>query len=277
MFTYEICFEINPFSEDFKDIFIALLSENGYDEFLETQIGFNTFSSSAPNENEINDIISVCENSVSIKFIINKIEHKNWNEEWEKSIKPLIIADKCLIYTSFHENLPDLPYKIIIDPKMAFGTGHHQTTELIIESLFEINLVDLNVLDMGCGTGILAILSSMLGAKKVLAIDNDINSVNSTKENLLQNNISNTVVYQADILENQVEKFDFIIANINRNILIELAESFANNIKEKGLIILSGFYKDDLEIIDKNFSENGFNLISYKQKDNWIAPIYQKK
>ena len=176
-----------------------------------------------------------------ISYEVLKIEQQNWNEEWERHFNPVLIDDTVLIKASFHQNLPQSLYEIIIDPKMSFGTGHHSTTALMIKMMITMDFKNKDVLDMGCGTGVLAILAHKLGASHVSAVDIDEWAVNNAKENLQHNSIKNFEIWQggAETLTNN--KFDVILANINRNILVNDMPAYANSLKKGGLLILSGF------------------------------------
>ena len=238
-----------PSSEGFvKDVLSAQLADIGFESFTESEqtlLGYipqKLFS-----EDTINNLLREFEFAQNIAFSCTEMEDKNWNEEWEKNFfQPIIIGDKCVIHSSFHKDYPKALYDILIDPKMAFGTGHHETTSLMIESLLENNLKDKSVLDMGCGTAILSILSSLLGAANVVGIDIDEWAYNNAIENIEINKISNINLKLggAEIL-NEEMKFNVVLANINKNILLNDIKIYVKTLNEEGELYVSGFYESD--------------------------------
>ncbi len=260
--------------EDFhQDLLIGALGEIGFDTFEETDFGFKAYiESSKFNQEELNSQLIDYHNLFSFSYEVNLIPQKNWNEVWESNFEPIEIKDQVYVRANFHPVKPSFKYEIVIDPKMAFGTGHHQTTAMIMEYLLETDLKDKNVLDMGCGTGILAILASKLGAKNLVAIDNDDVCFESTMENSQLNHIKNIKAICGSKEAIPDEQYDIILANINRNILIDQMESYAKVLKPDGLIFFSGFYEDpDLEIINEEARKYNLKYISHKKKDNWVA------
>lgn len=260
--------------EDFhQDLLIGALGEIGFDTFEETDFGFKAYiESSKFNQEELNSQLIDYHNLFSFSYEVNLIPQKNWNEVWESNFEPIEINDQVYVRANFHPVKPSFKYEIVIDPKMAFGTGHHQTTAMIMEYLLETDLKDKNVLDMGCGTGILAILASKLGAKNLVAIDNDDVCFESTMENSQLNHIKNIKAICGSKEAIPDEQYDIILANINRNILIDQMESYAKVLKPDGLIFFSGFYEDpDLEIINEEARKYNLKYISHKKKDNWVA------
>ncbi|NUM32030.1 MAG: 50S ribosomal protein L11 methyltransferase [Bacteroidetes bacterium] len=200
-------------------------------------------------------------------------ENKNWNEEWEKSYEPVLVNSQCAIRATFHEPF-NVEYEIVITPKMSFGTGHHSTTFLMAQSLFELNITNKTVLDMGCGTGILAILAEKLGASKVTAIDNEDNAVENTIENIKNNNCS-----KISVLKNESDfngKFDLIMSNITKNINLEMLEKYSFSLNNDGIILLSGFYTEDVEDLKIACKKQNLKIFNQKSKNNW-ACIYLKK
>jgi ribosomal protein L11 methyltransferase len=212
-----------------------------------------------------------------IEYSPEQIKDRNWNEEWEKNFQPVVIADKCYIRAHFHERRENVPYEIIIEPKMAFGTGHHETTSLMVEQMLLLDFTDKQVLDMGCGTGVLGIMASKLQAKHILAIDIDEWAYNNTLENCSVNHITNISATQGDIDKIQNHRFDIILANINRNILIRQLPSYANALPSGGLLLMSGIYTADANIIQQSAADNGFSYIRTKEKNNWAAILFVKR
>jgi ribosomal protein L11 methyltransferase len=201
------------------------------------------------------------------------IGEKNWNEEWEKNYEPVLIAGRCHIRAPFHEKMEGIDYEIEIEPKMSFGTAHHETTQMMIELMLEKNFENLKVLDMGCGTGVLAILASKMGATEVLAIDNDEWAYKNAVENVQKNNLSNITILQGDDQLLVKEQFDIIIANINRNILLQQFDAYINCLQPGGFIFLSGFYEADVTPLLQRAQSGNLNLIEKIRKNSWVAMI----
>lgn len=260
--------------EDFhQDLLISTLGEIGFDTFEETDFGFKAYiESSKFNQAELDTQLSDYRGLFSFSYEVNLIPQKNWNEVWESNFSPIEIKDQVYVRANFHPVKPTFKYEIVIDPKMAFGTGHHQTTAMIMEYLLETDVTNKKVLDMGCGTGILAILASKLGAQDLVAIDNDEVCFDSTLENSQLNHIKNIKALCGSKEAIPDEGFEIILANINRNILVDQMSSYAKVLKSDGLIFFSGFYEDpDLEIINEEARKYGLKYISHKKKDNWVA------
>lgn len=212
----------------------------------------------------------------TIEYSYTKIEDKNWNEEWEKNFHPVLIANKCYIHAAFHPLNKNVPYEILIAPKMAFGTGHHETTSLMIEKMLSTDFTGKNVLDMGCGTGVLAIMASMLNAKHILAIDIDEWAYENTIENYSLNHIGNITAEQGDIDLIVNKEFDIILANINRNILINQIPHYAKTLASNGLLFMSGIYQSDFDVINKTAQDNGLINLTLVEKNKWIALSFKK-
>lgn len=265
--------------EDYQaDLLIDALSQIGFDTFEETGTGFKAYIADVKfNQNELNNALEGFKEMFSFSFDENLILHQNWNEIWESNFEPLRISDQCYIRATFHQPKPEYPYEIVIDPKMAFGTGHHQTTAMMMELMLDESFNGKQVLDMGCGTGILAILASKLGAKNILAIDNDEVCYESTLENAELNNVNNIQVLcgSKDIIPNQT--VDIILANINRNILLDQLERYEEVLADNGVIFLSGFYHDiDLEMITQKAETLGLKYIKHKKTQDWVAAKFFK-
>ncbi len=205
---------------------------------------------------------------------ISDIENENWNASWERNFKDAIIGKNIQARAPFHPS-SGLKHDIIISPKMAFGTGHHETTSLTAQALEKLDCSKKTVLDMGCGSGLLAILASQKGAKRVLAIDYDINSVNNTIENVQLNKAENVEVRQADSLEKVTEKFDIIVSNIVKNINLRLLPEFVARLNNDGRIILCGFLDQDLDELQKATSAHHLKLIQRKEENNWLQTQYK--
>ncbi|MGQ1891515.1 50S ribosomal protein L11 methyltransferase [Thermophagus sp. OGC60D27] len=273
--------QITPTDATAREILIAQLCELGYDSFMETDTGLIAYIPSekhCPLGPENLPFLSSPDYRFSISW--EKMKNKNWNKEWEQNyFKPVVIANQCIIRSPFHEvSEQKVPYEILIQPQMSFGTGHHETTTLMIQHLLEMDLTNLKVLDMGCGTGILAILASLKGAAHITAIDIDQWATNNAKDNINLNHISNITVEQgnADLLSSD-NHFHIILANINRNILLQDLPSYDKALTNNGLVILSGFYKDDFEKLNAMALSLGWEHLSLKEQNNWIALSYRKK
>ncbi|HEY0652313.1 MAG TPA: 50S ribosomal protein L11 methyltransferase [Chryseosolibacter sp.] len=258
---------------DFTDILIAELSEAGFDTFQENADGFDAY---AEGDNYSNEIISEIKSryaSVSpLTFSFHQIEKKNWNEEWEKNYEPIDVDGKCLIRAEFHKPQKQYPFEIIITPKMSFGTGHHQTTYLMIKNQMTIDHRDKRVMDAGCGTAILAIMASKLGASYIEAFDIDEWSVVNGEENKSLNNTKNIRIQQGKISEVDLSgKFDIILANINKNVLLAEIQTYATFLAPNGKLLLSGFYTHDIDDLKREASRYGLSEVSRDERDTWAC------
>ncbi len=211
-----------------------------------------------------------------IKYSEETVEEINWNQAWEESYEPVVISGKCYVRAPFHPVLGDMEYEIIIEPRMSFGTAHHETTVLMIETMLTLDFSGKQVLDMGCGTGILAILAEKSGASRVLAIDNDEWAVRNANDNLDKNNCRFITVKKGG-LEALTGTFDIILANINRNILLDQIPAYGNYMIKSGRLLVSGFYDEDLEAIREKAQEAGFSLSGSGSRNNWVAALFVKK
>jgi len=270
---FEINFSILPFEEYISDVLASELGEIGFDSFVSTAVGLDAYAlETAFDEVKLKDLLENFPFEASIEYKVTKIESKNWNEEWEKHyFEPIVIGNECVIHSSFHKNVPIAKYDIVIDPKMAFGTGHHETTSLVIGRILQMELQGKSLLDMGCGTAVLAILASMRGAKDIVAIDIDTWCTENSIENLQMNHIEGVEVLLggAELLTGK--HFDIILANINRNILLADMEQYADCLSSGGELYMSGFYVQDIPLIEAEANRNGLTLIDYHEKNNWVA------
>ncbi len=275
---YELSFAITPNTEIAGDVLAGLLGEIGFESFTETPEGINGYiAADLFDESQLSEIIARFPLEATIVYTSHRIESQNWNEEWEKNFfQPIVIDNQCVVCSSFHQDVPDLPYKLIIDPKMAFGTGHHETTSLMISFLLHADLKNKSFLDMGCGTALLAILAQKRGAGPVTAIDNDEWAYRNSIENTETNQTSGIYIRLGDAALLEKEKFDIIFANINRNILLNDIPAYASSMHPGGELYLSGFYKEDIPAIRKRAEEYGFSFITYSEKNNWVA-VHMKK
>lgn len=272
---YELNIQMSPCSEELQERMSGLLHLHEPEGLLETDDGWTAYFSGRKNDKDliINDIRERWDKG-KLEFSWNGIPWKNWNSEWEKNFKQVRIAGKCMVRAPFHEKEEGFTYDIVISPKMSFGTGHHATTALMMELLLETDIRGSRLLDMGAGTGILSILGSMLGAKEITSIDNDPIAYENCKENLQANGVSN-----AEVIEGGEEiipslTYDIILANINRNILLEQMDTYSNRLARKGKLILSGFLKGDDEIIEKKAGELGLRTIKKLERSDWTAMVF---
>ena len=271
----EVTFTVSPISETANDIIAALAAELGFESFVESEQGtigyvpINQYDEQALNE----ALADFPMPDTQVTFTTCEMEDKNWNEEWEKHFfEPIVVDSRCVIHSTFHKDYPKADFDIIINPQMAFGTGHHQTTRLIISYLLDIELSGKTVLDMGCGTSILAILASMRGAKALTAIDIDEWCVNNSIDNLALNDINNIKVFQGDASSLASEgPFDVVIANINRNILLADMQYYVARMNQGGEIYFSGFYESDLPMIQAEAERLGLRYISHRVEKEWTA------
>ena len=269
--------------EDFwiADIFKDSLISLGFDSFVDNEKGFEAYCSQ---EKYSLDKVKDCaeENlgfvqGLEISYLEEKIEQKDWNAEWEKDYSSVRFSDFCVVRPEFNPKQEGVKYDIIINPKMSFGTAHHQTTSLIIYFISKEDIVGKRVMDMGCGTGVFAILSMKMGASYAKAIDIDVWAAENAKENVKKNSVEVDVLLGDANLLDENEKFDVFFANINRNILLADMETYSKSIKEGGVLFLSGFYLQDVEILETECKLYGFELTNVETKDNWAAMRLVKK
>ena len=271
---YELKIVLSPNTETNRDILAALLAEIGFESFTESENGLDAYISEKNySEDAISGLLSdIPLIDTELTYSTNYVEAQDWNEEWEKNFfQPIIIDDKCVIHSSFHKDIPSLPYDIVIDPKMAFGTGHHETTSLMVSYLLQTELDNKSFLDMGCGTAVLAILAKMRDSDRTLAIDNDEWAYQNSLENVQLNHTEDVEVLLGDAGLLGKEKFDIIFANINRNILLNDIHIYASCLNPCGELYMSGFYTEDLDIICEECRKNGLQFIDNKVKNNWTA------
>ena len=271
----EYNFIVSP-KEPGTEILIAELGSVGFESFIENDHGVTAYIQKENwNSEVLKDIFILTSNEFSIEYQFKEIEQTNWNAEWEKNFQPIQVDDLVSIRAPFHEN-PNLKYDIVIEPKMSFGTGHHETTHMMLQHLLQLELKDKKVLDMGCGTGILAIFAEMKGANPTDAIDIDNWCYENSIENVDRNNCHNISVYEGDSSLLVNKKYDVIIANINRNILLMDMSIYIGCLNENGILLLSGFYQDDIPLIDVEVSKYGLKLEHFIERNNWVALKYVK-
>jgi len=269
----EYNFTFSP-KEPISEIIIAELGNVGFESFVETENGVTAYIQKTDwNAEILADVFVLNSDEFSIEYNQNEVPQTNWNAEWEKNFEPIQVDDLVSIRAPFHEN-PNLKYDIVIEPKMSFGTGHHETTHMMVQHLLQLDLENKKVLDMGCGTGILAIFAEMKGAKPLDAIDIDNWCYENSVENVTRNNCENISVYEGDATLLVDKKYDVIIANINRNILLMDMKVYTNCLQEGGILLLSGFYEQDIPVIDAEVIKYGLKLEKFIQRNNWVALKY---
>ena len=271
----EYTFKVTP-KEPATEILIAQLGFAGFESFVENEEGVIAYIQKQDWNSEILDAVFVLSSEeFSIEYTQQEIAQTNWNEEWEKNFQPIQVDDQVSIRAPFHEN-PNLPYDIVIEPKMSFGTGHHETTHMMIQHLLDIDLTHKKVLDMGCGTGILAIFSEMKGAQPIDAIDIDSWCYENSLENVERNHCKYISVYEGDASLLEGKSYDVIIANINRNILLSDMKIYTDCLSDGGILLLSGFYQEDIPVIEQEVMKYGLIFDKKIVKNNWTAVKYTK-
>ena len=266
-------FIVEP-KESGTEILIAELGETPFESFIETEKGVSAYiQKDFWTEDILKDIYILKSGEFDIQYTFEEIEQVNWNEEWEKNFDPIEVDNTCRVRAPFHEKI-DVAYDIVIEPKMSFGTGHHETTFMMIQHLLETDLGNKKILDMGCGTAILAILAEMKGANPIDAIDIDHWCYLNSIENVQRNNCSHITVYEGDAALLAGRQYDVIIANINRNILLNDMQHYTDSLNKGGILLLSGFYEDDIPAIDACCTEKGLSFIKKFSRNNWVSLKY---
>lgn len=266
-------FTIEP-KELGSEILIAELGELPFESFVESEFGVTAYiQKQLWTENVIDDLYILKSPEFFITYTVEEIEQVNWNEEWEKNFEPIDVDGTCHVRAPFHPKT-DAKFDIIIEPKMSFGTGHHETTHMMIQHLLDMDVAGLKTLDMGCGTAILAILAEMKGAKPIDAIDIDNWCYLNSIENAERNNCHEISVYEGDAALLKDKKYDLIIANINRNILLGDMKQYASCLNKGGILLLSGFYEEDIPAINYSCVEQGLKFAKKLQRNNWVSLKY---
>ncbi len=263
-------FQVEPL-QPASEILIAELGYAGFESFVETETGIIAYIQKKEwNESILDDIQILKSDEFSITHTSENILQTNWNREWEKNFNPIVVNDLCSVRAPFHVK-PNTKYDIVIEPKMSFGTGHHETTHMMIQHILNNDFTNKSVLDMGCGTGVLAILSEMKGAKPINAIDIDNWCYLNSLENVERNNCQNISVYEGDVSLIKDIKYDIILANINRNILLKDIKTYASCLKKNGILFLSGFYKNDIPILKDECKKYMLKLDEKLERNNWVS------
>lgn len=275
----EFTFRTQPCTETANDVLCAVLGEVGFESFVEQPDGLAAYiQKDLYDEDAVRQAVAdfpLPDTTVTYSYV--EAEDKDWNEEWEKNFfQPIVIGDRCVVHSTFHHDVPQVPYDIVINPQMAFGTGHHETTSLIIGELLDSDLQGKTVLDMGCGTSILAILARMRGAARCTAVDIDDWCVRNSLENITLNHLDSIDVYQGDA-SSLADKgpFDVVIANINRNILLADMKYYTARMTPSATLLMSGFYTDDIAAIRSEAESLGLTFVEYREKNRWAAVKFE--
>lgn len=263
--------------EEFREILIAELAEIGFDSFLETETGIDAYAPESDFDREaFGQLIESYREAAEISLTEGKMPKVNWNEEWEKNYDPIAVDDLVYVRASFHEPQPNFKHEIVINPKMSFGTGHHATTFQMLRHQGQLDHQGKRVLDVGSGTGILAIMAHLLGASLVEAFDIDDWCVDNGNENFDLNGLSTRMGLGTIRQVNPKGPFDIVLANINKNVLLDEMEIYSKLLVSEGYLLLSGFYTQDIEDLVQAAQPLGLTLIQSSEKDNWAALILQK-
>lgn len=282
MIYTEITFTIEPYNEAISDALISELGTIGYDGFSYTDSGFTAYIPTVdynPGAISALQVMQYFSEHFRISTSCQEIEDQDWNKVWEENFTPIVVDNRIQVRAGFHAPVPGIEYEIIIEPKMSFGTGHHSTTALMLRTILGLTneITGKRVLDMGCGTGILSIMAAKAGAQEVTGIDIDEWAYNNAMENIRNNHLENITIKigDASLLQNE-KTFDIILANINRNILLNDMEYYVGKLSAKGYLIMSGFYLKDLPMIQEKATNQGLSFQSYREDQQWVAAIFHK-
>ena len=278
----EVTFTIQPHSEAVSDVLIDELGQIGYEGFSYTENGFLAYIPSSEFREEAIGKLETPQyfrEEYQITTDVREIEDQDWNKVWEEHFTPILVDNRILVRAGFHDTIPDIPYEIIIEPKMSFGTGHHATTALMLRTILNSKeqIEGKRVLDMGCGTGILSIMAAKAGAREITGIDIDEWAYNNAMENIRNNHCHNITIKigDASLLTNEMP-FDLILANINRNILLTDMEEYVKKLNPGGYLIMSGFYLKDLPLIQQKATELELTFKNHSEENQWVAASFYK-
>lgn len=274
----EIDFRIKAKNNELKEILISELFDNDFDSFFETDSGLKAYIEEEKFDKEkLGQIGLLNTYAQDIEYDIRNIADRDWAKSWEQSITPVVVNNDLIVRAPFHPSIPSFKYEIVIEPKMAFGTGHHITTLLMLETIVNTKPRDKKILDAGCGSGILSILASKMQADDIIAVDNNEWAFENAKENVKINNTRNVQVIHGEIDILEENNFDMIFANINRNVLLQDIPNYKLLLNKDGVLIMSGIYNKDFDKIDSLARNNSFKLIEYKERENWVSVSYMLK
>lgn len=259
------------------EVLIALLGDEGFEMFEEFEGGVKAYIQSRAFDDQILKRLASGEFVLDTPIACEAVEvpDRNWNEVWESNFQPVVVGQKLLVRAEYHNPDPSIPFELIVQPRMAFGTGHHATTFQMMEWMLKMDFKGYDVLDMGCGTGILAILASKLGAEKVLAVDIDPNSVENTSVNCLANEVHNVVNLEGTMQIVDGNCYDVVLANINRNIILNDLPLYKKCMKPESVLFTSGYYLDELPMIEEKANEVGLSLVNHSVMDRWCCALFK--
>ena len=273
----ELSVTVTPKDEG-ADVLIAQLSELGFESFVETETGFVAYVQEEEySEEEVELTFGDFADVFRIAYSSKSIPQQNWNKEWESSFQPIEVDGKCRIRAPFHEHKPGFLYEVVIEPKMSFGTGHHDTTQLMLHQLMLLNVKNTSLLDMGCGTGVLAIVAAMMGASPVTAVDIDEWSYENTIENLQKNNINSVHVHKGGAERLEKKLFYTILANINKNVLLADLPLYVQSLEANGHLVISGFFETDIPELKAKAETLGLKLADQAISNQWAMLHFKKQ
>lgn len=260
------------------DILIAELAEAGFESFSETEDGFLAYMPAEQfGEPALQPLRDFDPAAGLLRYEQKHIPGQNWNSAWEVSFQPVVVAGTCCIRAPFHEALPGMTYDIVIEPRMSFGTGHHQTTSLMVEKLLTLPLEGRAVMDMGCGTGVLAILAALRGAGPVEGVDIEANAVENAIDNAARNGVPDIMVHKGDDRLLAANRYDLILANINKNVLLQALPAYSTALRENGELLLSGFFTTDAVALTEAAVSAGLRWVSTANREEWCLLQFQKQ
>ncbi|QHV96570.1 50S ribosomal protein L11 methyltransferase [Spirosoma endbachense] len=270
-------------SPDYSDILTAELAELGFESFVDTDEGLNAYIIDADfDEKAVQELVAKYTNQTAIAYEVHSLEKRNWNAEWERDYEPIEVANSVRVRASFHQADARFRYDIIINPKMSFGTGHHETTAMMLEQQLGLDFAEKTVLDVGSGTGILAILAAKMGAQAVLAFDIEDWAVENARENAELNDCPQVSVFQGTIddinsgSEGEPSQYDIVLANINRNVLLAEIPTYTDLLNEDGYLLVSGFYEHDAPDILQKAIDSGLKFIKKMAIREWTSLLFKK-
>lgn len=265
-------------SPDYTDILTAELAELGFESFVETDEGLNAYIVDADfDEKALQEIIAKYAGQTAIAYEVSSLEKRNWNAEWEREYEPIEVANQVRVRASFHPSDARFRYDIVINPKMSFGTGHHETTAMMLEQQLGLDFMGKTVLDVGSGTGILAVLAAKMAAKTVLAFDNEEWAVENARENAELNNCPQITVFLGTIEDvDTASRYDVVLANINRNVLLAEIPTYTRLLNGTGYLVVSGFYEHDAPDIQEKATETGLSFVRIMTNHEWTSLVFQK-
>lgn len=281
---YEYSFTLTPSSTVAQEVLSAVLAEIGFDSFVPTESGCNPLLAYIKQSDDDAEALEAVladfpMPDTTVAYVREEAEDKDWNEEWEKNyFQPLLVDDRCVVASTFHTDVPEAEYRIFINPRMSFGTGHHATTSQMLSEILNADVAGKRVLDMGCGTSILAILARLRGAREVLAVDYDEWCVENSKENIALNGLDGVEVRLGDASALEGENpFDLVLANINRNILLNDMDKYVAVMRQGATILMSGFFVDDVPLLEEAGRKNGLHLLRSHDRDRWACIAFLKE